>query len=143
MSSAGAGVGAPVAAAVMPGIFASRAILRKMTEAPLTGVDATRRTRLANERTFLAWWRTSMATLGLSIAVGKLLPEVSDEPHWPYVTLGLVFALLGSALSLLGWWRYAELDRALRGGDEARAPTGSPCASPRCSACSGCWSRSS
>ena len=94
-----------------------------MTEAPPTGVDATRRTRLANERTFLAWWRTSMATLGLSIAVGKLLPEVADEPHWPYVTLGLVFALLGSALSLLGWWRYAELDRALRGGDEARAPT--------------------
>jgi len=89
---------------------------------PATGEDATRRTRLANERTFLAWWRTSMATLGLAIAVGKLLPEVSEGPHWPYVSLGIVFALLGSALSLLGWWRYVTLDRTLRGGDEARPP---------------------
>jgi inner membrane protein YidH len=89
---------------------------------PPPAQDATRRTRLANERTFLAWWRTSMATLGLAIAVGKLLPEVAEGPHWPYVTLGIVFALLGAALSGLGWWRYAVLDRALQGGDEARAP---------------------
>jgi putative membrane protein len=92
-----------------------------MTEEP-PAEDATRRTRLANERTFLAWWRTSMATLGLAIASGKLLPEVSDPPHWPYVTLGLVFAVLGAVLSGLGWWRYTVLDRALRGGEEARAP---------------------
>ena len=26
-------------------------------------VDATRRTRLANERTYLAWWRTGLASL--------------------------------------------------------------------------------
>ena len=89
---------------------------------PATGVDATRRTRLANERTFLAWWRTAMATLGLAIALGKLLPEVADGPHWPYIALGIAFALLGSALALLGWWRYASLDRALQGGEEAQAP---------------------
>ena len=96
-------------------------MLARMTE-PVTGVDATRRTRLANERTFLAWWRTAMATLGLAIAVGKLLPEVADPPHWPYYVFGVVLALLGATLSGLGWWRYATLDRALTGGDEARPP---------------------
>ena len=89
---------------------------------PDTAVDATRRTRLANERTFLAWWRTAMATLGLGVAVGKLLPEVADPPHWPYVVFGVALALLGSGLSVLGWWRYVTLDRALTGGEEAKPP---------------------
>ena len=55
-----------------------------------TGVDATRRTRLANERTFLAWWRTALGTEGLAVGVGKVLPEVTDGPHWPYVAFGLI-----------------------------------------------------
>jgi len=87
-----------------------------------TGVDATRRTRLANERTFLAWWRTALGTLGLAVAVGKVLPEVSDPPHWPYVALGLVLAVLGTALAAIGGWRHQTVDRALHGGDEAITP---------------------
>jgi putative membrane protein len=87
-----------------------------------TGVDATRRTRLANERTFLAWWRTSLGCEGLAVAVGRGLPEVTDGPHWPYVVLGTILAVLGSALGLMGWWRHATVDRALHGGGEAVAP---------------------
>jgi putative membrane protein len=87
-----------------------------------TGVDATRRTRLANERTFLAWWRTSLGCLGLAVGVGRVLPEVSDGPHWPYVVLGMLLAVLGSALALIGWWRHVTVDRALRGGEEATTP---------------------
>ncbi len=87
-----------------------------------TGVDATRRTRLANERTFLAWWRTALGTEGLAVAVGKILPEVSEGPHWPYVALGLTLALLGAALAAIGWWRHATVDRALHGGEEAVTP---------------------
>jgi putative membrane protein len=87
-----------------------------------TGVDATRRTRLANERTFLAWWRTALGTEGLAVAVGKILPEVSDGPHWPYVVLGLVLALLGVGLAAIGWWRHQTVDRALQGGEEAVTP---------------------
>ncbi|HEX6762590.1 MAG TPA: DUF202 domain-containing protein [Gaiellaceae bacterium] len=35
-----------------------------------TGVeDATRRTRLANERTYLAWWRTGL-TVGVVVLLG-------------------------------------------------------------------------
>jgi len=87
-----------------------------------TGVDATRRTRLANERTFLAWWRTALGTEGLAVAVGKILPEVTDGPHWPYILLGLLLALLGAALASIGWWRHQTLDRALQGGEEAITP---------------------
>ena len=59
-------------------------------------VDATRRTRLANERTFLSWWRTALGTQGVAVAIGKVIPEVSEGPHWPYVALGTLLALLGA-----------------------------------------------
>jgi putative membrane protein len=96
-------------------------ILRRVTSPP-TGVDATRRTRLANERTFLAWWRTALGVEGLALATGKLVPEVTDGPHGPYIALGAVLALLGAALAVTGWWRYATVEHALTGGEEAVAP---------------------
>jgi uncharacterized membrane protein YidH (DUF202 family) len=86
------------------------------------GDDATRRTRLANERTFLAWWRTALAAIGLAVAVGKVLPELLDERRWPYAVLGLVLALLGVCVTATGWWRYRTLDRALGGAEDARTP---------------------
>jgi uncharacterized membrane protein YidH (DUF202 family) len=85
-------------------------------------VDATRRTRLANERTFLSWWRTALGSQGVAIAVGKVIPEVSAGPHWPYVVLGALLALLGAALGAIGWWRYSVVNHALTGGEEAVAP---------------------
>jgi inner membrane protein YidH len=44
--------------------------------------DATRRTRLANERTHLAWWRTGLTALAVSFGAGKLLPALTDSPAW-------------------------------------------------------------
>ena len=89
---------------------------------PASAVDATRRTRLANERTFLAWWRTALGVEGLALATGKLVPEVTDGTKWPYVVLGALLALLGAALALTGWWRHATVDQALSGGEEATPP---------------------
>jgi putative membrane protein len=89
---------------------------------PPQAVDATRRTRLANERTFLAWWRTALGVEGLALATGKLVPEVTEGPHWPYVLLGAALALLGVLLALTGWWRHQTVDRALQGGEEALTP---------------------
>jgi putative membrane protein len=40
--------------------------------------DATRRTRLANERTYLAWWRTGLTALAVGIGIGRIVPGVSD-----------------------------------------------------------------
>ncbi len=39
--------------------------------------DATRRTHLANERTYLAWWRTGLAALAVSLGAGKLVPPLT------------------------------------------------------------------
>jgi putative membrane protein len=89
---------------------------------PPSAVDATRRTRLANERTFLAWWRTALGVEGLALATGKLVPEVADPPHWPYIALGALLTLLGVLLAVIGWWRHATVDRSLTGGEEAITP---------------------
>ena len=58
---------------------------RKFDEA----LDATRRTRLANERTYLAWWRTGLRALAVSLAAGKVVPGLVDETDtWPYQVIG-------------------------------------------------------
>ncbi len=86
--------------------------------------DATRRTRLANERTFLAWWRSGLTAFAVAIGAGKLVPAIADgvEP-WPYELLGAGFALLGVAFVLYGWVRQRAVDRALAAGGYA-APSG-------------------
>ena len=81
-------------------------------------VDATRRTRLANERTYLAWWRGGLTALAVAFGIGALLPRVSDEgARWPFVVLGVGFALLAVAFIGYGVHRFRSVERALeRGG---------------------------
>jgi putative membrane protein len=86
--------------------------------------DATRRTRLANERTYLAWWRTGLATLAVSFAAGRLVPELSGGPRWPFEVIGVAFALIGIALIVYGYRRHEEVEAALDRGDYARLPGG-------------------
>ncbi len=79
--------------------------------------DATRRTRLANERTELAWWRTGMTALALALAVGRVVPELGDTPRrWPYVGAGVLFAIYGIALIAYGSARRRAVDRSLDRG---------------------------
>jgi putative membrane protein len=62
-----------------------------------------RRTSLAGERTLLAWWRTGLTAIAVALGVGRLLPELSDHlTRWPYVVLGVGFALYGVAMFVLG-----------------------------------------
>jgi putative membrane protein len=83
-------------------------------------VDATRRTRLANERTFLAWWRSGLTAFAVAIGAGKLVPAVADDVDaWPYELLGAAFALLGVAFVGYGWVRQRAVDRALAAGSYA------------------------
>jgi putative membrane protein len=84
--------------------------------------DATRRTRLANERTYLAWWRTGLATLAVSFGAGRLVPELSGGPSWPFEVIGVAFALIGIALIVYGYRRHEEVDAALDRGDYASLP---------------------
>jgi putative membrane protein len=81
--------------------------------------DATRRTRLANERTYLAWWRTGLTALAVSFAAGKLLPELSNGANWPFELVGVAFALIGIVFMVYGYVRHNEVDRALDRGEYA------------------------
>jgi putative membrane protein len=75
--------------------------------------DATRRTHLANERTYLAWWRTGLTCLVVSIGAGKLVPSISHQARWPYEVLGAGFAVLGIAFIAYGMRRQREIRDAV------------------------------
>jgi putative membrane protein len=80
-------------------------------------VDATRRTRLAAERTWLAWWRSGIAAAATSVAVGGVVPQLVGGSRTPYVLLGSGYALLALALFIGAWLRQRQVDSALeRGG---------------------------
>jgi putative membrane protein len=78
--------------------------------------DATRRTRLANERTYLAWWRTGLTSLAVSLAAGRVVPTLSKGTAWPYEVVGAGFAVLGVACIVNAYLREHEIDQALREG---------------------------
>ena len=82
-------------------------------------VDATRRTRLANERTYLAWWRTGLTAFAVSLGAGKLVPALTDETRWPYLAVGIGFAVLGLAFVAYGAKRIRDVDAALARGEYA------------------------
>ena len=82
--------------------------------------DATRRTRLANERTYLAWWRTGLTSFAVSLGAGKLVPALTDEARWPYVAVGIGFALLGVAFVAYGFLRQRQVERAVARGEYMR-----------------------
>ena len=88
-----------------------------MTDSP---VDATRRTRLANERTYLAWVRTGITCLAAGLAVGRALPELIDGPAWPYALLGAGYVIAGMALVAFGLLRERQVEDALDRGDFPR-----------------------
>jgi putative membrane protein len=80
----------------------------------------TERTRLANERTYLAWWRSGIAALAAGFAIGRIVPEVVDGSSWPYVALGAALVGAGVVAIASGLVRFRELDAALRQGREPR-----------------------
>jgi putative membrane protein len=82
--------------------------------------DATRRTRLANERTYLAWWRTGLTALAVSIGFGKIVPGVSDVTRWPFTVAGAGFGLVGTFFIVYGSYRYRSVERALDQGTFTR-----------------------
>lgn len=81
--------------------------------------DATRRTRLANERTYLAWWRTGLTALAVSFAAGKLLPELTKGTKWPYEVVGVAFAIVGVSFIVQAYRRQREVEEALERGEWA------------------------
>ena len=81
--------------------------------------EATRRTYLANERTELAWWRTGLTALAVSLGVGRLIPELGSGPNWPYALIGAGYAVLGTGFIAYGAWRERAVRNAIERGDFA------------------------
>ena len=100
---------------------------------------ATRRTRLANERTELAWWRTGLTALAVALGVGRVVPELNDTAvRLPYVVAGVGFALWGIAAIAYGSRRSAEVERAL---PLAASPTRRAGRAPRWRSAAWRWAR--
>ncbi|HEY6424011.1 MAG TPA: DUF202 domain-containing protein [Pseudonocardiaceae bacterium] len=78
------------------------------------GTDPDYRFTLANERTFLAWLRTSLGLVAGGIALDSLVPEFGPKP----VRVGLAALLLLLALLAAGgsYVRWERAERALRTG---------------------------
>jgi putative membrane protein len=79
-------------------------------------VDATRRTHLANERTYLAWLRSGLTALAVGLGVAKFLPDFSKGESWPYVVLGIGFCVLGMLMIGTGIRRLRSVTTDLEHG---------------------------
>ena len=78
-----------------------------------TGTEPDPRFSLANERTFLAWIRTSLALL----AGGVALDTVDlDGPGWLKSTLAVGLVLCGLGFAAGARLRWAGVERAMRRG---------------------------
>jgi putative membrane protein len=84
---------------------------------PIDPRDFTRRTLLANERTYLAWWRTGITAVATALAAARIVPEITKVKHvWPYTLLGVGYALIGVVCFAYGHIRRIRVDRAVREG---------------------------
>jgi inner membrane protein YidH len=84
--------------------------------------DATRRTRLANERTYLAWWRTALAAVAVAVGVGRIAPDVGNTTKWPYEVLGAGYGILAIVFAVSAYTRAQEVEKALASGSFAPIP---------------------
>jgi putative membrane protein len=79
------------------------------------GTEPDARFTLANERTFLAWSRTSLALVVAGLAISQLLPPFPHVP-WGRSVIATPLILLGAVLSALSFFEWKRNQRALRLG---------------------------
>ena len=105
-----AGVGTAPAAAAEVAVVSSKAL-------PLTQLLATGIEHYARQH---GWESDSAAMahlIGLGLAAGKLVPELSSGASWPFELLGVGYSLLGVAFIYYGHHRQRAVDTALQRGD--------------------------
>jgi putative membrane protein len=92
-------------------------------------IDETKRATeyLANERTFLAWIRTSIAVVSLGFVVarfivwlqelsGHLDPQMQQDRAGISLPIGIAMMTLGGLLPVLAAWRYHVVNRDIERG---------------------------
>ena len=85
-----------------------------------TGSDPDARFSLANERTFLAWIRTSLALLAGGVALEALDLPVQSDLRFAAALVLVALGVLAPGLAWLGW---ARAERAVRQGTSLPAPS--------------------
>lgn len=89
--------------------------------APTDGsADPDYRFSLANERTYLAWIRTSLALLAGGVALEAVVPDFGPPGLKPIAGFALV--LLATLLPLLAYRRWRSTEEALRLGRSLPGP---------------------
>ena len=79
------------------------------------GTEPDARFTFANERTFLAWHRTSLALVVAGLAIVQLLPPVPGAP-WGRHALAVPLIVLGGVLAPASYVEWKRHQRALRRG---------------------------
>lgn len=90
----------------------STAARKRVPKALNLGEDPDPRFTLANERTFLAWIRTSLALLAGGIAVEAFTQELFDETARK--VLGTTLLILGGVLAASAAGRWLRVEAAMR-----------------------------
>jgi putative membrane protein len=88
--------------------------MRRARKPPLRsiGTEPDPRFSYANERTFLAWNRTSLALIAAGLAVTSLLPQF--EITYGRRIIGVPLIVLGAVLAFTSYRRWEENERAMR-----------------------------
>jgi putative membrane protein len=75
---------------------------------------------LANERTFLAWVRTTIALISLGFVLARLGPWLNDGATKHILNraspIGIGLVSFGALLTLLAAWRYDAVNRQIEAG---------------------------
>jgi len=79
---------------------------------------------LANDRTFLAWFRTGLALYAFGFVVAKVAFFIKHHPKGLserdfYTITGVLIVLCGAAVILVGYWQYRAVIRAEASADDA------------------------
>jgi putative membrane protein len=104
----------------------------QVIEQQKTSMGGNRRVHMANERTFLAWIRTSIAIMAFGFVVEKfslfvkqmgyyLGKEVSPPPQGYSSFIGILLVGLGVVMGVLAFVRYKKVERQI--DDDAYRPS--------------------
>jgi putative membrane protein len=87
------------------------------------GKEPDPRFTFANERTFLAWVRTSLALIAAGVSLDTFVTTFPVEVR---ATLAVALVLIGSYCGAMAYRRWMVSERALRLGDALPAPKIAP-----------------
>ena len=76
---------------------------------------------LDNERTFLAWVRTTVALISLGFVIARLSPTLGAAANGSRITTkavpaGITLIIFGAVVTVLAAWRYDRVNRQIEEG---------------------------